>query len=55
VTVTKGRYIHLWGQYKGGEWEWIDTADESNSKSFLYANYRDAFGEGWKFCWRKSR
>ena len=43
----------LWGRYRNGEWEWIDTADEHNSKEFLLENYRIAFGAGWVFTWRK--
>ena len=54
MTVTSDRYIHLWAKPNGGEWEWIDTADKSNSKDFLFANYKEAFGPGWTFKWRKS-
>ncbi len=53
--VTNDRYIHLWARPKGGDWEWIDCADEHNSKTFLYQNYKQAFGEGWEFRWRKYR
>jgi hypothetical protein len=42
---------HLWGCYNNGKWEWIDTADEDNSKEFLLGEYRSAFGVGWKFRW----
>jgi hypothetical protein len=42
---------HLWGCYNNGAWEWIDTADEHNSKDFLLSEYRMAFGVGWKFRW----
>ena len=42
---------HLWGCHNNGKWEWIDTADEDNSKEFLLGEYRSAFGVGWNFRW----
>lgn len=54
MTVKGDRYIHLWAKPDGGEWEYIDSADEHNTKQFLYSNYKQAFGPGWSFRWRKS-
>ena len=51
MSVKKDTKIHLWAKPVGGEWEWIDTADEHNSKDFLLENYKIAYGSTWAFKW----
>jgi|GEM_PF-3735770 hypothetical protein len=43
---------YLWAKPKNGDWECIDSADAVNSKSFLLAEYKLAFGSDWTFQWR---
>ena len=45
--------LNLWGRYKGGEWEHIDSVESMGDKPMILAEYRMAFGAGWEFQWRR--
>ena len=47
--------MEIWGRYRGGEWELIDTSDEHNPVDVMLSEYQMAYGPDWEWKTRRVR